>query len=165
MKDRQKFLLVIFLAGAAMLQSQPAEAQLNAFRFEQLDSLQQAERRPVVVLISTDWCTYCGRMKLSTLRDEHVVKQLNESFYFAYLNAEERNDISFYGHTFKYRPTGNETGVHELAEQLGTLNGQLSYPTVCVLNADMEIVYQYGGYLSAKELSRMLSLLNRGEKR
>jgi thioredoxin-related protein len=165
MKAMQKLLLVILSAGIVSLFSQSALAQAGPFRFGQLDSLQQAERRPVVVFISTDWCRYCSRMKLSTLRDERVVKQLNESFYFVSLNAEEKNDIRFLGHTFKYRPTGNETGVHELAEQLGSVNGKLSYPTLCVLNADMEIVYQHGGYLSTKELSRILSLLNRGEKK
>ena len=164
MKGLQKLLLVIIMAVMAALQSQPVLAQPDTFRFGQLDSLQQAERKPVVVLISTDWCRYCGRMKLSTLRDERVVKRLNESFYFVSLNAEEKNAIRFHGHTFKYRPTGTGTGVHELAEQLGSVKGQLSYPTVCVLNADMEIVYQHGGYLSAKELSRILSLLNKSEK-
>ena len=159
-----KYLLVIFLAGFAVLQYQPVAAQPDAFRFEQLESLQKKERRPVVVLISTDWCRYCGRMKLSTLRDERVVKQLNENFYFVSLNAEEKNDIRFLGHTFKYRPTGNETGVHELAEQLGSMDGQLSFPTISVLNADMEIIYQHGGYLSAKELSSILALLNKNQK-
>lgn len=165
MEAMKRLLLVVVLAGVAILLSQSAFAQPSSFRFEQLEGLQHAERRPVVVFISTDWCRYCSRMKLSTLRDEQVVKLLNGNFYFASLNAEEKNDILFYGHTFRYRPTGNETGVHELAEQLGSVNGQLSYPTLCVLSADMEIVYQYGGYLSAKELSRVLSLLHKvGEK-
>lgn len=160
----KKFFLIFFLAVGSMLQPLTAEAQLKSFRFEQLDSLQQAERRPVVVLISTDWCTYCTRMKLSTLKDERVVKQLNERVYFVTLNAEEKQDVRFHGHTFRNRPTGSGTGVHELAEQLGTINGQLSYPTVCVLNTDREIIFQHGGYLSAKELSRMLALLNKQGK-
>ncbi len=165
MKGMQKLLLVLFLAWIVILQSPPAFAQPDAFRFEQLDSLRQAERRPIVVLISTDWCRYCSRMKLTTLRDERVVQQLDEGFYFVSLNAEEKKAIRFHGHTFKYRPTGTGTGVHELAEQLGSVKGQLSYPTVCVLNADMEIVYQHGGYLSAKELLRLLSLLNKDQKK
>ena len=161
----KRFLLIMVLVGITILQFQPAVAQPDFFQLEQLEGLQQAGRRPVVVFISTDWCRYCGRMKLSTLRDERVVKLLNESFYFVSLNAEEKEDISFYGHTFKYRPTGNETGVHELAEQLGSINGQLSFPTLSVLNADMEIVYQYGGYLSAKELSAILALVKKEQKR
>lgn len=155
----QKVLVIFLLIMIVNLQSQPVLAQPDTFRFEQLDSLQQAEKRSVVVFIFTDWCRYCGRMKLSTLRDERVVKELNQSFYFVSLNAEEKKDIHFHGHTFRYRPTGNGTGVHELAEQLGSVNGQLSYPAVCILNADMEIVYQQGGYLSAKELAGILSLL------
>jgi thioredoxin-related protein len=156
-----KSLLIFFLIGVVGLLPQAVEAQLKTIRFEQLDSLQQAETRPVVVLISTDWCTYCTRMKLSTFKEEHVVKQLNESVYFVSLNAEEKKDVRFHGHTFKYKPTGVKTGVHELAEQLGRINGQLTYPTFCVLNTDREIIFQHVGYLSAKELSRILSVLRK----
>ncbi|WP_157593192.1 thioredoxin family protein [Rufibacter tibetensis] len=160
----QKALLVFFLAGIIGLLPQEVKAQLKTIRFEQLDSLQQAERRPIVVLLSTDWCTYCTRMKLSTLKEEQVVKQLNETVYFITLNAEEKKDIRFHGHTFKYKPTGVKTGVHELAEQLGSINGQLTYPTVCILNAEREIIFQHVGYLSAKELSRILSMLRKEGK-
>ncbi|RDV10373.1 thioredoxin family protein [Pontibacter diazotrophicus] len=158
----KRLLLVVVLVGITKL---PAVAQPDSFRFEQLEGLQEAERRPVVVFISADWCRYCSRMKMSTLQDERVVKLLNESFYFVSLNAEEKKDTPFYGHTFKYRPTGNETGVHELAEQLGSINGHLSFPTLSVLNADMEIIYQHGGYLSAKELSTILALVKKEQKK
>ncbi|WP_162056500.1 thioredoxin family protein [Pontibacter pamirensis] len=161
----KRFLLVMVLVGITILQFQPAVAQPNSFAFGQLESLQKAERRPVVVFISTDWCRYCSRMKLSTFRDEQVVKLLNTSFYFVFLNAEEKNDISFHGHTFRYRPTGNGTGVHELAEQLGSVDGRLSYPTLSVLNAEMEIIYQHGGYLSAKELSTLLALVKKEQQK
>lgn len=161
----KKFMMIVLLSGIVFLPALPALAQLNSVRFEQLDSLQQAETRPVVVFISTDWCRYCSRMKRTTLRDERVVKELSGKFYFVPLNAEERKDISFHGHTFRYRPTGNGTGVHELAEQLGSVDGRLSYPTLSVLNADMEIIYQHGGYLSAKELSTLLALVKKEQKK
>ncbi|MFD3004019.1 thioredoxin family protein [Pontibacter toksunensis] len=161
----KSLLLVVVLAGVAILLSQPTFAQPNSFPFGQLESLQKEERRPMVVFISTDWCRYCSGMKLSTFRDEQVVKLLNASFYFVSLNAEEKKDISFYGHTYKYKPTGNETGVHELAEQLGSIKGQLSYPTLSVLNADMEIMYQYGGFLSAKELVFILASVKKEQKK
>jgi len=46
--------------------------------------------------------------------------------------------------------------VHELAKQLGTINGKLNYPALVVLNAKNEIVFQYDGYLNAEELEAIL---------
>lgn len=52
-----------------------------------------------------------------------------------------------------------------MAEQLGSINGQLSYPTLSVLNTDREIVYQHGGFLSAKQLLSILAVVNKSQKK
>jgi thioredoxin-related protein len=98
-------------------------------------------------------------MKNTTLADAGVVKLLNQKFYFVTMDIEEKRDISFHGHIFRYKPTGTNTGVHQLAEQLGTINGQLAYPALCFLNADYEITYQREGYVRPKELLAVLEKL------
>ena len=75
------------------------------------------------------------------------------------MDAEGEEDITYRGHTFRFRPTGRNTGVHELAEQLGTIDGQLNYPTLVALNTSNEIVFQYGGLMDAKELLAVLEAL------
>ncbi|MEJ7766662.1 MAG: thioredoxin family protein [Chitinophagaceae bacterium] len=134
-------------------------AQIKQVKFEQLDSLQKAEERPVVVFLHTSWCKYCSLMKNTTLKNKEVEKLLNQKFYFISLDIEEKSDISFRKHTFKYKPTGTTTGVHELAEQLGTVKGKLAYPGICFLNADSEIIYQREGFLSSKAFSYILTNL------
>jgi hypothetical protein len=71
-------------------------------------------------------------------------------------NAEEKQDIVFNKNIFTYKPTGNNTGIHELAEQLGTVNGKLSYPSCCILNAENEIIFQYDGFLFVNDLLKVL---------
>ena len=44
--------------------------------------------------------------------------------------------------TFQFKPTGNNSGIHELAIQLGTINKQLNYPVLCILNSENEIIFQ-----------------------
>jgi len=134
-------------------------AQFKHFSFEQLDSLQKIEKRPVVVFLHTSWCKYCGTMKNTTFKNDEVIKLLKQKFYFVSLDIEEKKDIHFRGHTFRYKPTGNNTGVHELAGQLGTINGQLAYPSICFLNADYEIIHQQEGYMPAKKLLYILNQL------
>ena len=144
-----------------MFLPQLAFAQLKHFSFEQLDSLQKIEKRPVVVFLHTSWCKYCGTMKNTTFRNDEVINLLNRKFYFVSLDIEEKQEIRFRGFKFRYKPTGTNTGVNELAEQLGTINGQISYPAVCFLNADYEIIFQQEGYVSSQNL---VSILNQLQK-
>lgn len=132
-------------------------AQLQTYSFAQLDSLQKTKKKNIVVFIHTDWCKYCQTMKNTTFKDKKVVQLLNEKFWFADFNAEEKQDIIFNGHTFKYKPTGSNTGIHELAEQLGTANGKVSYPALCILNSDYEIIFQYDQFLSSTDLLKVLN--------
>ena len=131
-------------------------AQLPQISFYQLDSLQKTESRNVVVLIHTDWCKYCRAMEETTFKNPAVVKILSSKFYFVTLNAEEKHDIFFNGHTFKFKPTGSGIGVHELAEQLGTVKGDMVFPTLCFLNSKNEIFYQNRDYINARDLKAIL---------
>lgn len=134
-------------------------AQLNLVQFEQVDSLQKVEKRNVIVFIHTDWCKYCKVMHNKTFKNENVIKLLNDKFYFIDFDAEEKRKIVFNNATFDYKPNGSSSGIHELAVQLGTINGQISYPTLCVLNEKNEIIFQYSSFLNAKDLLKILEKL------
>lgn len=150
----------IFIILISMLMSHFSFAQVTQFKFKQLDSLQKIEERPVVVFLHTSWCKYCGIMKNTTLKSNEVAKILNEKFYFVSLDIEEKQDVNFNGYTFRYKPTGSNTGVHELAEHLGTINGQLAYPGICILDGEYAIIYQKEGYITTKALLAILKRLN-----
>lgn len=137
-----------------------AKSQSGPVSFEELEEVQANQPRPVVVLIMTSWCKYCHDMKNSMLKNKEIANLLSSKYYFVFLNAEERKDIVYQGQRFKFKPTGNKTGVHELAEQLGTINNMISYPSLCFLNAENEIIYQHEGYLNSKALSEILKHLS-----
>lgn len=147
------FLLVVFISPFTI------NAQLNTYTFAQVDSLQKVHKKNTVVFIHTDWCKYCLAMENTVFNDDEIIELLNQNFLFAHLNAEEKNDIVFAGHNFKYKPTGRNTGVNELAEQLGEVNGKVAYPTLCILNSDNEIIFQYNQYLSTNDLKVVLTQL------
>lgn len=98
-------------------------------------------------------------MKSTTFKNQEIIESLNSDFYFIDFNAEEKLDISFNNQTFKYQPTGNNVGVHELALQIGTMNNQIVYPILCVLNEKNEIMLQYNNYLSPKDFKVLLEKL------
>ena len=133
--------------------------QIKKYSFAEIDSLQKIEKRSMIVFVHTDWCKYCAAMNSTTFKNEDIIKKVNEDFYFIELNAEEKKNITFNGYTFKFKQTGSNTGMHELAEQLGTRENEITFPTLCFLNEQYEIIYQLKNYVKAKDLSVILNLL------
>ncbi|TGV00480.1 thioredoxin family protein [Flavivirga rizhaonensis] len=145
-----KYLLYILL-----LTSQLGWTQLKNYTFKELSLLK--EERPIVIFLHTDWCKYCKVMENTTFKNEKIIEKLNERFYFISFNAEQKTSVTFKNHTFKYKSTGKKTGIHELAEALGTVESKISYPTTVVLNNKKEIVFQYPYLLKPKEFLKVLN--------
>lgn len=154
-KTMKKLFLLIFFFGI----TSTGYCQLKGSTFEEVDSLQYIQKRKIIVFIHTDWCQYCHRMKNTTFKDQEIINKLNSDFYFIDFNAEEKRAITFNEQTFKYQPSGNNVGVHELALQLGTVNKQIVYPVLCVLNEENEIILQYSNYLNTKDFKVLLEKL------
>jgi thioredoxin-related protein len=134
-------------------------AQVGPLKFSEIKALQLKEKRPVVVLIGTEWCKYCHAMRQSMLHDKNLKAVLASSFYTVFFNAEDKSDIFFAGRNFKFKPTGANTGLHELAEALASINGQISYPSLCLLNERNEIIYQHAGYLDPRAMALLINSL------
>lgn len=144
------------LLGLAAFLPLPVFAQLNNYSFEEIDSIEKTNPKFIVVFIHTDWCKYCQTMMHTTLQNEQVIEVLNEHFLYTALDAEFKNDIVFNHHSFHYMPNGNNTGTHELATALGTINDKLSFPTICILNKHYEIIFQHASFILADDLLSIL---------
>jgi len=154
-KTMKKLFLLIFFFGV----TSTGFCQLKGRTFEEVDALQQTQKRKIIVFIHTDWCQYCQRMKSTTFKNQEIIEKLNSDFYFVDFNAEEKREITFNNQIFKYKPTGNNVGVHELALQLGTINNQIVYPVLCVLNEKNEIVLQYNNSINPADFKLILEKL------
>ena len=144
----KKFLILLIL-----LTANQSFAQLKMHTFEEAERLSLENPKPLVIFIHTSWCKYCKIMQNSTFKNEEVIKQLNENFYFISFDAEAKNDITFNHHIFKFKPKGNNSGVHELAESLSNQ----TYPTITILNPDYAILVQIESFVNAKQLLNYLS--------
>lgn len=134
-------------------------AQLKTHTFEEAEKLSKENPKPFVIFINTSWCNYCKMMENSTFKNPEIISLLNSDFYFISLDAESKSDIHFNNHTFKFQPIGQNTGIHELATQLATIDSQVVYPTLTVLQSDFSIVFQKHSFLKAKELIIILEKL------
>lgn len=85
---------------------------------------------------------------------------IEEGYYFLKLDAEHKEPIGFNKRLFYYQPTGPSTGLHELSTYLGAdQSGRLSFPTICILNGENQVLFRYQGFLRKKELRRILMQL------
>ena len=150
---------IFFLFAVCLCNPQVTFSQINYYSFEHLDSLEKGNSKPIIIFIHTEWCKYCQKMQNTTFKNDSVITLLNNKFYFVDFDAEEKRSVKFNGHTFNYKPTGSNTGIHELAEQLATVDQKISYPTLCFLNSKYEIIFQYNQYLNTHDLLNILHRL------
>lgn len=158
--QRMKKLFILFLLLAVVVPvlgqqpAQPAEKKtpepqagtVKWMTFEEAIERSKTEKRKIFIDVYTDWCGWCKVMDKTTFSEENVAKILNDKFYPVKFNAEQRADVVFAGHTFKFIPSGN-SGVHELAAAL--LKNQLSYPTVVFLDENFAMIQPLPGYQKA----------------
>ncbi|MEO5966794.1 MAG: thioredoxin fold domain-containing protein [Ferruginibacter sp.] len=157
-----KIIFTFIIIVCQILLPHSVSAQLISHPLQHIDSLQNINKRYIVVFIKTDWCTYCNTMSNTTFKNYDVVNTLNNKFYFSELNAEDKQEIKFNLQTYKFIPSGIKTGIHELAQHLGKIKGEVFYPSICILNKNYEIIFQWNELLSASELLKILNEIYNG---
>ncbi|MDG1245278.1 MAG: thioredoxin family protein, partial [Polaribacter sp.] len=55
-----------------------------------------------------------------------------------------------------YMPKGTNTGIHELASELASIKGSITYPTTTILNSKLEIEAQLNGYINSSKMNMIL---------
>ena len=127
-------------------------AQINTYTFEQAEKLSVENPKPFVIFIHTNWCKICKMMENTTFKNKDVIQNLNQNFYFISFNAEDKKEVQFHQNTFKFKPKGTDSGIHELAELLSNQ----TYPTTTILHPDYSIVTQIESFVNAKTLLQIL---------
>jgi thioredoxin-related protein len=149
---KQKLFILLFLLVAFS-----GFAQLKTYTFSEAEKLEQQQPKPIFVFVHTSWCKYCKMMENSTFKNPEVIQLLNDNFYFVSLDAEDKSPILFKNHAFKFKPKGQNSGVHELAEELGTVDGVITYPTFSILDKNNTILLQISEYTDAKTMVGLLT--------
>lgn len=119
-------------------------------------SLQQVEeslktnKRPILVDLYTDWCSWCKVMDKKTYANKEVSAYLKEKFYSVKIDAESKKDIVWQGRTFSYN---RDHSTHDFAIYL--TNGNLAYPTTVFIPVDGE-PQAIPGYMTPAEFEGLV---------
>ena len=149
---KNKILLLLFLFCVIPC----GFAQLKTHTFEEVEQLSKENPKPIVVFIHTSWCNYCKLMENTTFKNKIVIDELNTNFYFISFDAETKETITYNNHTFYFKPNGTNTGIHELATALATIDNQVVYPTLTILGTDDSIIFQQHSVITAKAMLTIL---------
>ena len=151
-------LIFLFVGTTAFVneRSNRSDSAVNWLTFEEAVERSKTEKKKIFIDVYTDWCGYCKVMDKNTFSQTDIAQYLNENFYPVKFNAEQKQDIEFRGHTFKYVP-GGRRGYHQLAASL--LNNQLSYPTVVFLDEEFNMIQPIPGYQKPKEFDKIIKFI------
>jgi thioredoxin-related protein len=126
------------------------------FSISQVDSIRKVDPKFSLVLVSTDWCSYC-------LIQDRIIRKLSSSDSLSYhifkLNAEFKEAIQFNGNTYHFQPNGTKSGIHELARILHG-PGSISFPFWVILDKDLNVIDRFNGVLKEKQLVELSAKLN-----
>lgn len=147
---------IIFFSFSVDAQSEKKDAQVQWLTFEEAVAKNKENPKKLFIDVYTDWCGWCKVMDKNTFNHPEIAKYLNENFYPVKLDAEQKEDITFNGHTFKFVASGRK-GYHELAASL--LNGKLSFPTVVFLDEQLRIIQPLPGYHKPEQFDPILRFI------
>ena len=139
-----------------------AESQelINWLTWEQAFEKSQQQKKKILVDVYTDWCGWCKRMDKATFQKHHIAKYVNENFYAVKFNAEQKEDISFNGKTYKFVKNGRR-GYNQLAAEI--TRGRLSFPTIVFMDENLNVIQPVPGYKDADQFEQIITYFARNE--
>lgn len=125
--------------------------QERLLTFEQLQDSVVIKPKASMLLVHTDWCTYCALQKQQLAAGTLMHKDV----YFGEFNAEQKDEVRFKGETYSFKPTGRNTGIHELVEHFSQ-GKRVSFPFWVILDHELHVLDTYTGYLRPEELEKIV---------
>ncbi|MEM6262229.1 MAG: DUF255 domain-containing protein [Bacteroidota bacterium] len=149
--------ILILLVGGFSLgltPPSPANIHINWVSMEEAGDLAVTTGKKIIVDVYTSWCGWCKRMDRDSYEHDAVVRYINENYIAVKFNAEQKEDVTLGGKTFKFVPNGRR-GYHELAATM--LQGKMSYPSTVFIDEKLQRLTTVPGYLGPVDLLGVLT--------
>ena len=117
-----------------------------------IESLVTKKPRKTIVDVYTPWCGPCKMMDKNTFTNPEIINQIGKNFYAVKFNAEGPDPIKFMGKDYanpQFKP--NKRG-RNAPHQLSGFFSVRGYPTLVVLDENMQIIDKIVGYKTPEQL-------------
>ena len=138
--------------GKQLLEEKKSYDKIPWIDISEAEVLNKAKPRKFLVDVYTDWCGPCKMMDRNTFVDKTIIDQISKNFYPVKFNAEGPETFSFKG-----RDYGNPNHVagrkgRNAKHELSSFFNVRGYPTLVIMNENMEIVEKIVGYKTPEML-------------
>lgn len=153
------WILMVFGLSACATDSEPDNyTEMPWVKMDKVESLVKKRPKKILVDVYTPWCGPCKMMDAKTFTDAEVINQIGKNFYPVKFNAEGPDPINFKGKEYKnplFNP--NKTRGRNSPHQLSSFFAVRGYPTLVVMDENMNIIDKIVGYKDATQLKAALS--------
>jgi len=133
---------------------------INWISIEEVQELVKNEPRKIIIMVYTDWCTYCQNMEATTFKDPEIIKYINSHFYAVKLNAETKEPIIFKGRTYTNPQPDKEKSKHRLALSFAAIDKTIGFPTFVFFDDNLNrLMSPIRGYKSKEKLEMYLQYI------
>ncbi len=133
---------------------------INWLTWEQAIEKSQKQKKKILIDVYTDWCGWCKRMDAATFQQPHIAKYVNENYYAIKFDAEQKEEITFNGKTYKFVKNGRR-GYNELAAEI--TRGRLSFPTIVFMDENLNVIQPVPGYKDPDQFEQIITYFARNE--
>jgi thioredoxin-related protein len=143
--------LILMISHTVFGQKKGEKAAVPWLTVLQAQTKWDAEKRPVLVDVYTEWCVYCKVMDKTIWANPQVAAYVKQYFYPIKFNAESKEPASWMGKTYEFKPAYK---VHLLAAEW--LLGNMVYPSTVILPPNSGEPVIIPGVIELKELETIL---------
>jgi len=115
------------------------------------------KKKKIIVDVYTPWCGPCKMMDKKTFSDPAIIARMNEDFYPVKFNAEGPDPIQFKGRAYAnpgYNPA--KARRRNTQHQLSPFFSVRGYPSVIVMDEDLNIIEKVTGYRNPEQFMQLL---------